>query len=287
MLLAVTRRDACRQALLEVMSALPGWPRLEQRPIFVSSFAEAHRVQTRHTACVIDLGSVSGSADDVLAAIRRLVTSRPWLNIVLLAAHLNPGLEAEVIFELRDVSCLSLMQPDELRDPARWTTLLQDQFVERHALMIEDALRNMSPVAPASLFEDPEIRELLRLGARVRRVGELAALWGRDRVGVWRLFKRGWGRSPSEMLSLFRVLWAAHLQHEGYASGEIARLLGFRDVRHYARQLGARLGLRKSILNRLGYSEVVTAVAICVAERAPASTLVRRVTAVAKLSSRA
>jgi hypothetical protein len=287
LLLALTRREACRQALLEVTSALPGWQRLEQRPVFVKSFAEAHRVPSGHTVFVIDLGSVSGAVDEVIASIRRLVASRPWLNIVLLAAHLNPDLEAEVIFGLRDLPGLGLMQPSELRDSARWASLLQDQFVERHALMIETDLRGAWPVAPSAFFEDSEIRELLRFGARYRRVGDLVVVWGRERVGVWRRFKRRWGRSPSEMLSLFRVLWAAHLQHEGYASGEIAQLLGFRDVRHFGRQLGARFGLRKSVLNGLGYSEVVTAVAICLAQRVPLTLLLRRAMTVVKQSARA
>jgi len=285
LLLALTRRDACKQALLEVMSALPGGQRLEQRVVFVTSFAEAQRVPVGRTTCLVDMGSVTGSADDIIAAIRRLLTARPWLNIVLLAAHLNPDLEAEVIFGLRDVPSLRLLQPRELRDSSRWMSLLDDQFVERHATQIEADLRAACPPDQASFFDDAEIRELLRRGARVGRVGELAAVSGRERVGIWRRLKRRWGRSPSEMLSLFRVLWAAHLQHEGYANAEIARLLGFRDVHHCARRLGARLGIRKSVLNSLRYSDVVAGVANCLTRGTPLSALARRAANVFKQSA--
>jgi transcriptional regulator GlxA family with amidase domain len=145
--------------------------------------------------------------------------------------------------------------------------------------MIEADLRNASPARRASFFEDPQIRNLLRLGARVRRVSDLAAVARRDRVGMWRRFKRRWGRSPSEMLTLFRVVWAAHLQHHGHSNAEIAQLLGFRDAHHYARRLGARLGLSKTVFNSLSYSDVVGGIAACLARRAPVSLLLRRAAA--------
>jgi len=275
-LLALTRRDACRQALLEVLTAIPGWQRLERRAVFVSSFAEAHRAPLGGTACAVDLGSVTGSALEITKSIRQLVAARPWLNVVLLATHQNPDLEAEVIFLLRDLPCLGLMQPADMRDPQRWTALLDDQFVERHALMIEADLRHACPPKRSGFFKDPQLRELLRLGARVRRVDDLAAASYSGRVGVWRRSKERWGRPPSEMLSLFGVLWAAHLQHEGYANAEIARLLGFRDAHHCARRLGARVRLSKGVLNRLGYSDVVAGVAACLVQHAPLSVLMRR-----------
>jgi hypothetical protein len=284
LLVALTRRDACRQALLEVLPAIPGWRGVEKRTVFVGSFAEAHRVAAGRTACLVDLGSVIGSADDIIAAIRRLLSSRPWLNIVLLAAHVNPDLEAEVLFGLRDVPSLSLVQPGELGDPARWTNLLDDQFVERHVSKIEADLRAACLPERASMFDDAEIRDLLRRGARVARVGAVAAASGRARVGIWRRLKRRWGRSPSEILSLFRVLWSAYLHQEGYANAEIARLLGFRDGHHAARQLGARLGLRKSTLNSLAYPDVVASVAACLTQGASASTLLRRAATLLKAS---
>lgn len=287
MLLALTRRDACRQALLEVLSAIPGWQRLERRAVFVNSFAEAQRAPMGGTACAVDLGSAPGSAHEITKSIRQLVASRPWLNVVLLATHQNPDLEAEVIFGLRDLPCLALMQPADVRDAQRWTALLDDQFVERHALMIEADLRHACPPKSSSFFQDPQLRELLRLGARVRRVEDLAAASHSGRVGVWRRSKERWGRPPSEMLSLFGVLWAAHLQHEGYANAEIAHLLGFRDAHHCARRLGARVRLSKGVLNRLGYSEVVAGVAACLARRAPLSVLVRRAARRLKQSRRA
>jgi len=285
-MLALTRRDACRQALFEVLPAIPGWQRVEHRPVFVTSFAEAQRASSGRTACLVDLGSALGSADDIISSTRRLLGSRPWLNIVLFAAHVDPDLEAEVIFGLRDVPCLSLIQPGELRDPARWMSLLDDQFVERHALRIEADLRAASPPGRASLFDDAEIRDLLRHSARVGRVGAFATASGRERVGMWRRLKRRWGRSPSEMLSLFRVLWAAYLHHEGFANAEIARLLGFRDGHHFARTLGARLGIRKSVLNTLGYPELVAGVAKCLTQGAPVSGLVRQAAAFLKESAR-
>jgi len=279
LLLALTRRDACRQALLEVISTLPGWQKVEQRPVFVSSFDEAQRAHLEMTACVVDLGSLNGPAHEIAAAIHQLVGARPWLNVILVAPHMNPDVETEVIFRLRDVRCLGLVQPRELRDAERWQAVLQDQFVERHAMLIEADLRDACPPKLASFFEDPQIQELLRLGAHLRRVADLAIASGRERSGVWRRFKQRWGHSPSEMLSLFRVLWAAHLRHEGYANLEIARLLGFRDAHHYARRLGARLRLPKSVLNGLGYSDVVASVADCLVRRVPANTFGRRAAA--------
>ena len=68
MLLALTRRDVCRQAIMEVLPAVPGWQRAEQRPTFVTSFAEAQRASAGRTACLVDLGSVIGSADDIMAS---------------------------------------------------------------------------------------------------------------------------------------------------------------------------------------------------------------------------
>ncbi|HUL04286.1 MAG TPA: hypothetical protein VLV16_13785 [Gemmatimonadales bacterium] len=276
MLLALTRRAACRQALLEVVSALPGWQNVAQRAVFVASFAEANLAPRELSACVVDMESVTGPADDIVASIRRFVASRPWLNVVLLVQHVHPDLEAEVIFGLRDLPGLALIQPGELRDAERWNSVLRDQFVERHALMIEADLRAASPAKSASFFADPQIRDLLRLGARVRRVSDLAAVAQRDRVGMWRRFKRRWGRPPSEMLTLFRVIWAAHLQHHGHSNAEVAGLLGFRDAHHFARRLGARLGLSKTVLNSLSYADVVSGVAACLARRAPVSTLLRR-----------
>jgi hypothetical protein len=164
--------------------------------------------------------------------------------------------------------------------------LLDDHFVTHHAAMIEADLRNATPGDRAWMFEDSEIKALLRRVARLRRVRDLAAASGRERVSVWRRFKRRWGRSPSEILSLFRVLWASHLRREGFANSEIARLLGFQDVHHCSRRIGARLGLPKSILNRLPYSEVVAAVVACLARGTPARALVSRATAALRQSAR-
>ena len=166
------------------------------------------------------------------------------------------------------------MQPRELRDADRWKSVLQDQFVERHALTIQANLLTACSPDQTSFFEDPEVGRLLRLAVRFRKVGDLTADTGDQRVGVWRRFKRRWGRSPSEMLSLFRLLWAAHLRHQGHSSAEIAGLLGFRDTQHCARRLGARLGMRKSEINRLSYREVVAGVAACLVQRAPIGNLV-------------
>jgi len=226
---------------------------------------------------VLDLGSVTGSATDVIASVQRLLAARPWLGFVLVAAHANPEFEAGVIHGLRDLPRLDLVQPSELRDLERWNKLLQDQFVERHALLIEAELRAACAPDQGRLFDDLEVKRLLRGVIRIRKVEEWSAYAGGQRVGVWRRFKRLWGRSPSEMLSLLRVLWAAHLRHHRHSSAEIASVLGFRDTEHCARRLGARLGLRKSDINALGYREVVTAVATCLVQRAPLSAFVARV----------
>jgi len=265
--------------MLEVVALLPGQPSVPEQAVFVASLAEAHLAPHQLTVCAIDLGSVTGPAHEVIASIRRFVASRPWLNVVLLPQHRHPELEIDVIFGLRDLPGVALMQPGDLRAPERWAAVLQDQFVERHALMLEAELRGASPSRSASFFQDPQVRQLLRLGARVRRVSDLAAVARKDRVGIWRRFKRRWGRSPSEMLALFRVAWAAHLQHHGHTNVEIARLMGFRDQHHYARRLGARLGISKATLNNLSYEDVIGGVASCLARRTSASTLFRRVAA--------
>jgi hypothetical protein len=268
------------------MSALPGGQWLEPRVVFAGAFAEAHRAPLGQTACLVDLGSEIGSADEIVTSTRRLLTSRPWLSLVLLTPHMNPDLEAVVIFGLRDLASLRLLTARDLSDPAAWMRLLDDHFVAQHALKIEADLRNACPDSRAWMFEDAAVSELLRGVARVRHVGDLAAASGSERVAIWRRFKRRWGHSPSEMLSLFRVLWASHLRREGYANCEIARLLGFRDVHHCARRLGSRLGLRKSMLNHLAYAEVVDGVVRCLTRGEPAKQLVRRATAVLKRTGR-
>lgn len=276
MTLVLTRRDACRRAILEVMAAAHHHRRVERRLIFVASFAEAHRAPGAPITCVIDLASVDGSGPDVVESVQLLLASRPGLNFVLLAAHTNPELEAQIIHGLRDLRCVSLVQSRELRDVERWKSVLQDQFVERHVLAIEADLRAACSPDQASFFEDPEVRRLLRLAVRIRKVEDLTADTGDQRVGVWRRFKRRWGRAPSEMLSLFRLLWAVHLRDQGHSSLEIARLLGFRDTQQCARRLGARLGLRKSDINRMSYRDVVGGVATCLVLRAPIGNLVGR-----------
>jgi len=289
-MIVLTRREVCRRAILQIVAdASSGRPSqlFDRRVEFVTSFAEAHRAPSAPTTCVVDLGSVSGSGTEVIAAVHRLLESRPWLGFVLLAAHTNPELEGEVIHGLRDLERLDLVQPRELRDVERWKSLLQDQFVERHAVMIEADLRGACPGDQARLFEDPEVKNLLRGAIRIRKVEELSAHAGGQRVGVWRRFKRLWGRSPSEMLSLLRVLWAAHLRHHRHTSADIASVLGFRDTEHCARRLGARLGLRKSDINALSYGEIVAGVAACLVQRAPVSAFVARLGAVLKRTARA
>jgi AraC-like DNA-binding protein len=278
-MLVLTRREACKRAMLEVMSAMPGGRLLERRPIFVTSFAEAHRAPGGATTCVIDLASAKGSGDDVIGGVNLLLASRRSLSFVLLATHTNPELEAHVIHGLGELRCVSLVQPRELREVERWRQLLHDQYAERHAGMIEADLRAACTPSQIAFFEDPEIRQLLRRAMYVRTVDDLSADAGGQRVGVWRRFKRRWGRSPSEMLGLFRVLWAAHLRHHGHSNAEIASLLGFRDTQHCARRLGARLGMRKSVINALSYRQLVAGVAECLAERAPISGLVARAAA--------
>lgn len=274
MTLVLTRREECRRAILEVMAAAPNPWRVERRPTFVASFAEAHRAPGGPTTCVIDLASVNGSGRDVVESVQLLLASKPGLNVVLLAAHTNPELENRIIHGLRDLPCVGLVHPRELRDLERWKSVLEDQFVERHSLTIEADLRAACPPDQAHFFEDPEAKRLLRLAVRVRKVGDLTADAGDQRVGVWRRFKRRWGRAPSEMLSLFRLLWAAHLRNHGHSSADIARLLGFRDTQHCARRLGARLGMRKSDINKLTYQEIVGGVAACLVQRAPIGNLV-------------
>lgn len=275
-MLVLTRREACRRAMLEVMSAVASVRPLERRLVFVTSFAEAHRAPGSATTCVIDLASLKGTGDDVIEAVKLLLASRRSLSFVLLAAHANPELEAHVIHGLGELRCVSLVQPRELRDVTRWKTLLQDQYFERHAELLETALREAGPAKQASFFEDPAIRQLLRRAIHVRTVEDLSADTGAERVGVWRRFKRRWGRSPSEMLGLLRVLWASHLRHHGHSNAEIATLLGFRDAQHCARRLGARLGMRKSAINALSYRQLVGGVAECLTQRAPISGLVAR-----------
>jgi len=279
-MIVLTRREVCRRAILQMVAATASSrpsPLFEGGVVFVTSFAEAHRAPGGPTTCVVDLGSVSGTGSEVIASLRRLVASRPWLGFVLLAAHTNPELEADVIHGLRELPRLDLVQPRELRDVERWKTVLQNQFVERHALMIEADLRGACTADQARLFDDPEIRRLLRGAIRIRKVEEWSAHAGGQRVGVWRRFKRQWRRSPSEMLSLLRVVWAAHLRHHQHSSADIASVLGFKDTEHCARRLGARLGLRKSDLNALSYREIVTAVASCLVQQAPLSAFLARV----------
>jgi len=289
-MIVLTRREVCRRAILQMTadassSRLP--QRFERGVVFVTSFAEAHRAPSDPTTCVVDLGSVSGSGADVIASVHRLLESRPWLGFVLLAAHTNPELEAEVIHGLRNLPRLDLVQPRDLGRAERWRSLLQDQFVERHALMIEADLRGACAADEARLFEDPEVKRLLRGAIRIRKVEELSVHAGSQRVGVWRRFKRLWGRSPSEMLSLLRVLWAAHLRHHRHSSADIASVLGFRDTEHCARRLGARLGLRKSDINALRYREIVAAVAVCLVQQAPISSFVAQVGIVLRRTARA
>jgi hypothetical protein len=257
--------------MLEVMAAVPNGRSLERRLVFVTSFAEAHRALGGPTTCVIDLASADGLGEDVVGSVRLLLASKPGLSFVLLSAHTNPELEARIIHGLRELRDVELMQPRELRDVERWKNMLHDQFVERHALMIDADLRSACPIDQRGFFEDPEFKRLLRQAVRIRRVDDLCVDEGGERVGVWRRFKRRWGRSPSEMLSLFRVLWAAHLRHQGHSSAEIAHLLGFRDTQHCARRLGARLGMRKSDINALSYQQVVLGVTACLLERGPIS----------------
>jgi len=248
----------------------------ERRVVFIISFAEAHRAPTGATTCVVDLGSVGGSGVDVITAVHRLHRSRPWLGFVLVAAHADLDLEAEVIYGLRNLPRLALVKPRELHDIHRWKSLLEDQFVERHAMMIEADLRGAAGVDQARLFEDPEVKRLLRDAIHIRKVEELSTEGAVPRVGLWRRFKRLWGRSPSEILSLVRVLWAAHLRHHRYSSADIASVLGFRGTEHCARRLGARLGMRKSDLDALSYAQVVAAVVACLAQEAPVRSLVAR-----------
>ena len=271
MLLVLTRRDACRRVMLEMMAAAPNGRSFERRLVFVASFAEAHRALGGPTTCVIDLASANGSGDDIIGSIRLLLGSRPGLDFVLLASHTNPELEARIIHGLRDLRYVSLVQPRDLRNVELWKSLLHDQFVERHALAIEADLRAACAADQARFFDDLEVKRLLRQAVRIRRVDDLCADAGGERVGVWRRFKRRWGRSPSEMLSLFRVLWAAYLREQGHGSSEIAQLLGFRDSQHCARRLGARLGMRKADINALTYRQVVAGVAACLVQRAPIS----------------
>ena len=274
MILVFTRRDLCRRAMLEVMAALPNERTLQRRLEFVTSFAEAHRASATPATCVIDLGSLTGSADGSVASVRLLLASRPWLSIVLLVAHTDPDLEACIIHGLRDLPSVELVQSRELRDAERWTSVVRDQFVERHALMIEADLRRACARDAAAEFEDPEFRRLFRLAIRIRRVKALSADLGAERVSTWRHFKRRWGRTPSQMLSLYRVLWAAHLREQGLDSAAIAQLLGFRDARHCGRRLGRRLGLRKSGINAVSYGQMVQEVVRLVVRRAPISRLV-------------
>jgi hypothetical protein len=273
-IIVLTSRDVCRRAMLEVIAAVPDERSLQRQVVFVTSFAEAQRAPDTPATCVIDLGSLTGSADEAVASVHLMLASRPWLSFALVVAHADPDLEASIIHGLRDLPSVDLVQPSELRDVERWTNVLRDQFVERHALMIEADLCSACADHGTAVFEDPELRQLLRAAIRIRKVKTLSARTRSKRVGLWRHFKRRWGRSPSQMLSLFRVLWAAHLRHHGYDSAAIARLLRFRNSRQCGRRLGRRLGLRKSGINALSYGEMVNEVARCVTQQASVKGLV-------------
>ena len=84
-----------------------------------------------------------------------------------------------------------------------------------------------------------------------------------ERLTVRRDHKRRLGRSPDDLLALFRLLWARPLDAEGRTAAQVAHFLGFENADQCARRLGYKFGLKKSDIYLLRYEVVVAWVAEC------------------------
>lgn len=288
-MLVMTTRDECRAAMMTVVGAIPNWRSLESRLILVRSFGEAHRALLDNTessdqTMVVDLGSIGRRGDELVRGLWALRADYPWLTVVLLSPLLNPDLEVQAIHALRTLSYV-LVERDDMSNVARWKDLLHNTFVELRAAQIEADLMVVSADA-AAFFNDPDVRQLLRVATTARTVAELGTQLGCDRTELNRRFQRRIGRAPKEVLALFRLVWAVHLRVDGRTPAQIASFLGFKDTDHCALLLGRKLGLKKEQINNLAYDELVQCVAhSCTSQRTTrvkrlVSTLVRKARAI-------
>jgi len=174
----------------------------------------------------------------------QLRTDYPWLNMALLSPLLNPELEVHAIDSIRAITFVTLVQHDDITDIEFWKHTFRNAFVEVRTAQIETDLVVVSPAA-ATFFNHPQVRLLLRVATSMRTVHQLTALLAANRVTLNRRFKRRLGRSPKEVLALFRLLWAACLRQEGRTPAQIAHFLGFRDTDHAGMVLGRKLGFKK------------------------------------------
>jgi hypothetical protein len=174
----------------------------------------------------------------------QLRTDYPWLNMALLSPLLNPELEVHAIDSIRSITFVTVVQNGDITGIEFWKRTFRNAFVELRAAQIEADLMVVSPAA-ATFFNDPQVRQLLRVATSMRTVHQLTALLAPNRINLNRQFKRRWGRSPKEVLALFRLVWAAWLRAEGRTPAQIAHFLGFRNAQQARLCLGRKLGLKK------------------------------------------
>jgi len=267
-MIVLTNREACRTDMRIVVTSIPNWRTPETRIAFADTFADVHRLVLRETnmtdqLVVIDLGSIGRRGDELRHVMYAMREAHPWLNIALLSPLLDPEIEVHAIDSVRSITHVTVVQHDDMTNVTYWKELLRNVFLELRAAQIEADLMVVGVGAAAAFFDDPEVRLLLRAATVARSVSDLIPRFAPNRVTLNRRFKRRLGRSPKELLALFRLLWAACLRADGRTPAQIAHFLGYRDTDHAGMLLGRKLGLKKEQINALGYPELVKWVAEC------------------------
>jgi hypothetical protein len=244
----VTKRTALDHKIKHAWETL--WGVGHGRPyVHVRSLGEVEQLETRvpgyvekgrHQVLVCDLEACGPDAATQLSNFHRL---HPGPHIVLIAGAVREQVLLLDAIKTALPLVTSTFYISDIAQQERWRAVFRKGMIVSCGSDLQNALLK-EVVDQGHVFQAQDlVFEILRVTPQATQVQDLSRLLGRDRKVLWRELKQAGQLPPLQLLTLFQVLYIAHLRTLAWRHESIAFFLGLSSAKEMHRQIKRRTGI--------------------------------------------
>lgn len=261
-MIIVTRR----LSLPKQLEAMIGkrWGVHTKRPL--TPFKTLHDLRThhfdvvterRHQLVVFDLESIVHDHDAAVKIIEWLAKG-PWIHAVLVLTTTQIREQVVLLNAIKTaVPQASMVFGADVGSVDVWDDIYSRTITTvQGANLYRDLVQRVLD-RQEILVEQELVIDILGAAPRTHQVGKLARLVGRTRGVLWKQLTNAGQLEPSELLTLFHLLYAVHLRDLAWTPEVVARYLQFPSNREFVRRMTRRLGTGIGVFFTRPYAEVM------------------------------